>query len=388
VRWVLAGLSLTAVAATAAMVAPGRGAGEAPATKRLSVILVANSFDGTVDVISQRSFRRLERIDVAPDYRECVGNATTGDEADACVVDNQLSADGLVILLDDLQISPDDRILYVSRPSLGDVVAFNLKTERLLWRVEVSGRLPDHLALAPDGSRLLVSARGADIVEVIDTRSATIVDQFPTGVRPHGNEYSEDGKLIYNGSIGEGMAPADECGCWLTIVDTETMDVKRVLEFEQGIRPFVVMPNGNKAYIQLTHLPGFVEYSLRRARPVRSVQLPVPDETTLIDPESDPRASTHHGIALNDDRTKICAAASISDYVAIVRRRALSVKGIVPVGDEPAWATSSDDGRYCFVPNRDSDDVSVISYRKPREIARIEVGDHPKRIRTARVPVP
>jgi YVTN family beta-propeller protein len=75
----------------------------------------------------------------------------------------------------------------------------------------------------------------------------------------------------------------------------------------------------------------------------------------------------------------------VSDYVAIVRRRSLTVKGTVPVGEEPAWATSSDDGHYCFVPNRESDDVSVISYRTAREVARIAAGDHPRRIVTARV---
>jgi DNA-binding beta-propeller fold protein YncE len=386
---VLAALGLTAIAAAISVIGVRPGAGEASATRPgergRDVFLVANAFDGTVDLFGQRSLRRVEQIDVAPDYRQCVGSATTPGDAASCVVDNQLSADGILLLNDDLRVSPGGRVLYVSRPSLGDVAAFDLRTEQMLWRVAVAGLHPDHLALSPDGTRLLVSAKSADVVEVIDTRSATIVDRFPTGDSPHGNDYSEDGELVYNGSMGRGTSDAMPCRCWLTVVDAETMDVERVIEFDQGIRPFVVTPNGSTAYIQLTLLHGFVEYSLEHERVLRTVQLPLTDETTLLDPGADRRLSTSHGIALNDDGTKICAAETVSDYVAIVRRQSLSVKGIVPVGDEPAWATSSDDGRYCFVPNRESDDVSVISYRKAVEVARIEAGDHPRRIRTARV---
>lgn len=388
----LVSVCLGAVALTAATGVLDRDGGEATAAssaaKKRNVALVANAFAGTVDVIEQRSLHRVERIDVAPDYRDCVGDAAPGDAAE-CVAQNQLSAEGTLILVDDVAASPDGRILYASRPSLGDVAAFRLKTERLLWRVGITGQRPDHLALSPDGARLLVSAREAHGVEVIDTRSATVVDRFPAGHRPHGNEYSEDGEHVYNGSIGHGMAAnAEECRCWLTIVDAETMDVERVIEFDQGVRPFAVMPEGNRTYIQLSRLNGLVEYSLAEDRALRTLRLPLTEGATPPGPDADPRAATHHGIALNDDRTKICAAGSISDYVAIVRRRSLSVKAIIPVGDEPAWATSSVNGRYCFVPNKQSDDVSVISYREAAEVARIEVGEHPNRIRAARVRLP
>jgi DNA-binding beta-propeller fold protein YncE len=70
--------------------------------------------------------------------------------------------------------------------------------------------------------------------------------------------------------------------------------------------------------------------------------------------------SVHHGLAMNDDFTKICDAGTVSDYVAIVTPESPNVERIIPVGDKPYWATSSPDGRYCFVSNSDSDNVSVI----------------------------
>ncbi|MGH2951712.1 MAG: serine/threonine protein kinase, partial [Solirubrobacterales bacterium] len=381
-------LTALAAASTASL---GPGLEEAPASKpgpkQRDVLLVANILDGTVDVIAQRRFQRVDRIDVAPDYRDCVAAATPG-QARECVVDNELVDQGKVLLVDDLRPSPDGKVLYVSRPSLGDVAALSLRTEKLLWSVDVSGGFADHLALSPDGTRLLVSARAADAVEVIDTRSAAVVDRFPTGDVPHGNEYSADGARAYNGSLGRGIAPdAAQCGCWLTVVDAATMDVEQVAEFDQGVRPFAVTSDGRRAYVQLSFLHGFAEYSLAHDRLRRTATLPVPGGSDALDSASNPGAVAHHGLALNADETKICAAATVSDYVAIVRRRSLSLKRAVPVGDEPYWATSSRNGRYCFVPNRGSDDVSVISYRKAKEIARIPVGDTPQRIRTARVRV-
>ena len=55
------------------------------------------------------------------------------------------------------------------------------------------------------------------------------------------------------------------------------------------------------------------------------------------------------------------------------------------MGKTPYWSTSSEDGRYCFVSVAGEDRVSVISWRKAREVARIKVGDHPQRMRTGTI---
>ncbi len=50
----------------------------------------------------------------------------------------------------------DGRFLYVSRPSFADVVAFDLRTGRIVWGVKVDGYRSDHMAISPDGTRLIV----------------------------------------------------------------------------------------------------------------------------------------------------------------------------------------------------------------------------------------
>ena len=91
---------------------------------------------------------------------------------------------------------------------------------------------------------------------------------------------------------------------------------------------------------------------------------------------------------MNHDETKICDAGTVSDYVAIVDRSTLNLDEVIPVGGKPYWAVSSADGELCFVANSDTDDVSVISYDKESELARLPVGDHPQRMRMLPMIVP
>jgi YVTN family beta-propeller protein len=381
---------------------PGFTAPAAPTTAAVTgtqqVLLVGNNWEGTVDVINPRTFKKLGRIDVAPDYESCA-SAPTPDQAVACEINNELAADGNPQLVDDMRVSPDGRVLYVSRPSMGDVAAFDLITRERLWRVDVSGYRSDHIALSPDGSELIVSATISRVADVISTERAEIIDQIPTGDFPHENEYSEDGSLIYNGSIGRVITPDNEEADaakgdrWFTIADAETREVQKHIDFGVGIRPFVVMPNNRIMYAQLSFLHGFVEYDLKNERRLRTRKLPLRGAEEG-DNELD---SAHHGLAMNEDHSKICAAGTVADYVAIVWRKSLQVHRIIPIdrrrtglsdptpGDQPYWATSSADGRYCFVANSDSDNVSVISYDTAREIERFSVGDHPQRMRVVRV---
>ena len=57
-------------------------------------------------------------------------------------------------LVDDMFSSKDGRYLYVSRPSLADVVAIDLQTKQIVWRTQVEGYRADHMAISPDGTRL------------------------------------------------------------------------------------------------------------------------------------------------------------------------------------------------------------------------------------------
>ncbi|HEU4656967.1 MAG TPA: hypothetical protein VFR97_05560 [Capillimicrobium sp.] len=379
---------LPAVLAAAIALTMAAAAPAAAGTRE--VLLVGNNWDGTVDAIDPATFERLARINVVPDLAQRLAEMSP-DEYAAYLANRELAGEGHDQLVDDVRVSPDGTVLYVTRPSLGDVAAFDLPAGTLRWRTEVSGLRSDHMAMSPDGTRLAVSATTANVVDLIDTADGSIVGGFTTGDFPHENQYSEDGELIYNGSIGRVVAPdlelldAAKGNRWLTVADADTLEVERVYDLGRGVRPFVIMPGGRTMYVQLSFLHGLVEYDLVQGREVRTLHLPLSPEAQAMRRDEYPLDSAHHGLAISGDHAKLCDAGTVSDYAAIVDRVTLTVDRIVPVGDKPYWATSSGDGRLCFLANSDSDDVSVVTYRRPREIARIPVGDHPQRMRMAEV---
>jgi DNA-binding beta-propeller fold protein YncE len=138
-------------------------------------------------------------------------------------------------------------------------------------------------------------------------------------------------------------------------------------------------------YFQLSFFHGFVEYDLKLDRPRRLAFLPLSKGAQTLTRQQYLLDSAHHGLTINPRGTRFCVAGTMSDYAAVVSRRTLRPIRIIPVGRVPYWSTTSEDGRYCFVSVAGEDRVSVISWKRAREVARIRVGDHPQRMRAGRV---
>jgi DNA-binding beta-propeller fold protein YncE len=262
----------------------------------------------------------------------------------------------------------------------------------MLWRLEVSGLRADHLALSPDGSRLFVSALTANKVQVISTRTHRFIDSFPTGDWAHVLEFTPGRRFIVNGSLGDQLLPKGAPNRFrLTFADPRTLRVKRVLKFDAGVRPFTFSPDGRRAYVQFSYFNGFKVVRTSDGAILRTVRLPVRGPAVGEPSAQYPNEAAHHGITLSGNGASICDAATVSNYVALVARRTLRTEAIIPVGDQPADAEASINGRQCFVTNRGpgtgGDTVSVISFARRRQIARIRAGDGPMEMSDGMVPL-
>jgi DNA-binding beta-propeller fold protein YncE len=228
-------------------------------------------------------------------------------------------------------------------------------------------------------------------VEAIDTATHRFVGSFATGDWPHVLEFTPDGRSIVNGSLGNQLLPPGApTNDWLTFADPRTLRIQRVLKFSAGVRPFAFARGGRLAYVQLSYFNGFKVVDTTTGRILRSVPLPVEGPAAGEPPSQYPNEAAHHGITLSGDGQTICDAATVSNYVALVARRSFATRAIIRVGDQPAEAETSSDGRLCFVSNRGAgrggDTVSVISFRRRREIARIRVGQGPQEIAVGTIP--
>jgi DNA-binding beta-propeller fold protein YncE len=383
-------------------VAAAATAAAAPTTRE--VLVVGNNWDGTATVVDGRTFKPLTRLNIIPDAAERTAEIMADPAAAGYFQGiNLLIGEGHNQYVDDAFTSHDGRFLYVSRPSFKDVVAIDLSTRKIAWRFQVDGYRSDHMAISPDGHRLLVSASTARKVHVIDTATGKSVGEFPSGESPHENNFSKDGRLIFHASIGTVYTPLDEPAFdaskgdrWFEVVDATTLKVlKRIdmgkklaeagyKDMSSAVRPMALSPDERIVYFQVSFFHGFVEYDLEKDKVLRVANLPVSDEAKKLRREDYLLDSAHHGIALNPAGTKLCVAGTMSDYAAVVSRATFAYK-IAAVGHRPYWVTNSGNGRACFISFSGDDRVSVVSYAKEKEVASIPVGDHPQRMRVGRI---
>jgi len=391
-------LCLTAFAALFAIAAPAQGATQ-------EVLYVGNNWDGTADVINVQNFTRIKRLNIIPDKEERLAEINRDPERLGFFLGiRQLVGEGHDQFVDDMFSSKDGREIYVSRPSFADVIAMDVATGRIRWRTKVDGQRADHMAISPDGRRVLVSASTERTIDVIDTASGRILHRIESGDQPHENNFSADGTKIFHASIGTVYTPTDQPALdatkgdrYFQVIDARNYRILKRVEmgpkmaeagypgFSSAVRPMALAPDEKKVYFQLSFFHGFVEYDLERDKVLRVKHLPLSEEAKRLPREAYLLDSAHHGLSMNPEGTKLCAAGTMSDYAAVIDRQTFR-HGIASHGEKPYWSTNSGDGKLCFVSYSGDDAVSVISYRTEREVARFKVGDHPQRMRMGVAP--
>ncbi|QIK74683.1 YncE family protein [Nocardioides piscis] len=393
----LASVLVTALLGTAP--ASAGGDKQQPVGDVRKAVFVGNNWDGTASVLGPRRLASLGRINIIPDKDARMAEIMLNPyRAAYFLAIRELVGEGHDQFVDDLYTSNDGSLLIVSRPSFADVVGISLKTHEIVWRFPVAGVRSDHMAMSPDGKRVVVSASTANLVHVLDVATGKEVGTFPSGGSPHESIFFDNGKKILHASIGMVYSPLDDPALdetkddrVLQIVDARTFEVLRRIDVrkaldERGmtkvstaVRPLTMSPDSKSLYFQLSFFHGFVEMERRSGRITRVRELPnlVPDtprEAYLLD-------SAHHGIAINPDGTKLCVAGTMSDYATVVRRDNFKRGRLIKGGKKPYWVTPSYDGRYCYISWSGSDTVSRISYRTRKLDKTVPVGYHPQRIR-------
>ncbi|WP_395358952.1 YncE family protein [Streptomyces sp. YH02] len=398
-------VALVATAGGTGSAAPGAPSVEAPVTAGLrEAMFVGNNWDGTADVIAaQGDFHRIGRVNVIPDREERLREIYLNPIKLAFFLGVRSGpGEGHDQFVDDMYATPDGSSMVVSRPSFADVVSLDLRTGRINWRFPVAGYRADHMAVSPDGTRVAVSASTANTVHVLDIGTGREIGSFKTGDKPHENVFTSDG-LLWNMSIGEVTTALD--APWLdwtkgdrriTVVDATTFRTVRVIDMRErldafgrgdlsdAVRPVAFTPDEKKLYLQVSFYNGLLEYDVTTDRITRAKVLPGnpktdPDRTTWVND------SRHHGLSMSPDGSRLCVAGTMDDYATVVDRATLQ-EGPLVEASKPYWATVSGDGRSCVISESGADRVTAIDFATGRRVASVDVGDHPQRVRLARIP--
>lgn len=362
----------------------------APVAGSRQVAFIANAVDGTVTAYDLDQGQIIGTMNVAPDGKK-VGFFRSPIQKFFGQPPYEMA--GGLNFAQDLDVSPDGRVLYVSRGHLGDVAAFDLSTGALMWRRQINIGRSDHMAITPDGRYLLVSAMTANQVRRVDTRTGRITGAFDTGSHPHDNQISHDGRRIYNASLGDMsvsetrratvLTDAGEHPYQITVGDVATMRVIDRLPFARGVRPFHLSNDGKRLYAQLSNQHDVIEYDVDAKRVVTTLRLPIAAGVTVDDWDFE---APHHGLALTPDGSTLCLAGRASDYAAIVSTRPMALVATVSLPDAPSWSAIDRSGRFCVLANTRAASASVVSLETRKEIARFAAGAGAKHVHIAAVP--
>ena len=351
--------------------------GDAPqrASETAEIILVANAQAATVVLVDVATQAIIGSIDVNPARVKASGPGSPN-------------------YAQDTKVSPDARTLYVSRGYIGDVAAFDIASGRMLWSRSLNTGRADHMTITPDGRSLFVSAMLDNRVYRVATAKGEITGHFVSGVYPHDNQMSQDGRRVYNTSIGPlagmprpaGAPPLTEkagSNFQITVADVDSLAITERITADKGIRPWRFIPGEKGIYAQLSNEHAVFAFDFASRKVTGRLDLPVKPGVTPADTDFE---APHHGLALTDDGRTLCLAGRASDYAALVRVPELTLMATIPVGDAPGWSETADGGRLCLTANSRSDDLSIISIPERKELRRLPIGDGPKHLTVARLP--
>ena len=443
---VLALVGALAGAGAAAIVPASAATAQTPDDFR-DVMWVGNNWAGTATIVDEDALEVLKTgVDLVPDKTQELRDIRLNPARLALFhLVRRLPGEGHDQFVDDMFATTDGKHLAVSRPSLSDVVWIDIAKATstggpasIVREQQMDGYRTDHMAMSPDGRRLLVSDSTKKQVieysmvdETMGGEQIALGDRlrtFPTGETPHESNYTADGQRIFHASIGKVYTPYDNPKLplhdqikgdrWFQIVNNSDFSIanrwqigKELAEaghpgMSAAVRPMALSPDERFAYFQVSYFHGIVEFDTEaedinhavnystgtQPEPAtgavtRLINLP---KRTTLSAERYVNDSAHHGLAMNEAGTTLCAAGTMDDYVALVDRASgnptfFDKQTTGHAYGKPYWSTEGLNDT-CWISLSDTDSVAVIDFDTKQELAYLPVGDHPQRVRHGLVP--
>lgn len=287
-----------------------------------------------------------------------------------------------------VNFSPDGKWVYVTNESAQELEIVDQKSGAIAHRVALSGH-PNNIAVTKDGRFVLIciaSAPGA--LDIVDPNAVKLVKTIPTRGGLHNVYITPDQKYAVAGSVGAKR---------MTAFDLQTQSVAWEMDFDAGVRPMTIEknPDGStsRIFVQLSNLHGFAVVDFAKHQEVARIKLPDGPygkaEWRLGTPS--------HGIGIAPDGKTLWVNSVLANAVFEYSLPDLKLmghttlpevtnQGHAPTGSVPEWITFTPDSRMVYVSNSADRSVSAIDTETLKQVARITVGEVPKRINTLALP--
>jgi YVTN family beta-propeller protein len=271
--------------------------------------------------------------------------------------------------------APDGSAIYISNEHHSTLDVVDSRTLRVKRRIPLSGR-PNNVAVSKDGRKVYVGIMQAPgAVDVIDVVNMENLKTIPT-VGPIHNVYvTPDGRYAVAGSIQRST---------INVIDTTTDEVAWTREMDSGIRPMIfdTNPDGStrNLYVQLSEFHGFAALDFNSREEVARIEHPpVAGEEAHLDGL---QGAPAHGLGVSPDGRTLWSTSKVYSHVYIHSLPDLREIGRVYVGQHPEWITFTPDGKTAYIGAAGDNATFAVDVATQTVVARIDVGQTPKRIGT------
>ncbi|MBI4888844.1 MAG: hypothetical protein HY824_17225 [Acidobacteria bacterium] len=280
--------------------------------------------------------------------------------------------------------SPDASRIYVSNEADETLDVADAKTLTVVKKIPLSGR-PNNIAISPDGRRVYVGIRQAvgnnpGVADVIDTASLTKVKSIRTEGPVHNLYVTPDGRNVVAGD-----ASADG---YVSVLDTRTDAPAWSVKLGDNIRPMAISKNPDGStrsiFVQVGDFNGFVVVDFAARKEVARIKLPPLAAGRTAIPAG---SSESHGVAVTADQKTLVVCSRLNNTLYTYSLPDLKPQGAANLtGRGCAWVTLTPDGKRAYAADPVGNSTLVVDLTSMKEVAKIAVGQVPKRNHTMVIP--
>lgn len=364
---IVVAILVTAIAVTVALYPKQQSTPIATETTTSDKIYVATEDGGSVDVIDTRSKSVVKKIDIAPK-------------------DN---ASGSMYMAHNVQVAPDNKSVWVTANVMsgeehgsddhGDnghgveestpadqLVVIDPVKDEIVQRIDVgAGMHLAHVVLTPDSKYALTVAQETNEVYKIDTTTYGIVGkaEATAGSGPHGLRISPDGNTAYVAMMS---------GKSIGQLDIQSLSFDYIPLNGQAVQT-AVTPDGRYVAASVFDSKSVAIYDTQ-SKSVQYAALPEDAKGPLqVYPTPDSRY-----VYVADQGYEFGQPDGNKLHKIDLEGR--SVVQTVEVGTAPHGVVLSPDGRFSYVTNMVSNDVSIVDNESGKELVKVPTGEKPNGI--------
>jgi YVTN family beta-propeller protein len=289
-----------------------------------------------------------------------------------------------------VNFSPDGARVYVTNEADSTMDIVDRKSGKIISKVPLSGH-PNNLAVTKDGARVVICiAEDTGGLDIVDTKTMKLAKTIPLNGRMHNVYVTQDGKYAVAGSVRHKF---------MSVIDLATDQVAWQMKFEGGVRPMAIEAGADgstsRIFVQLSELSGFAVVDFATHKEVERIKFPEP--TVLFGAAEGRTGTPSHGIGIAPDGKTLWVnsvlnnavfAYSLPDLKLLGHASfpELKLPGRAPIGAVADWLAFEPTGKTVYVGNSSFKSVVAIDMKTMKVVAKIPVGEVPKRMNTLVLP--